>query len=142
MIDWTFMHRPKESARFVFELAANDTEVHTAVNSTWWVQQSWFVEENGLRWRIVVQDQVDCMSGYTVDLDSTAGLCKECLPPTTSAAGSIQCDLCVANFYSQDGKCAPCPTGTTCAAGTTIESIQTSPGYWWSGKQSHHVPAY
>ena len=121
----------------VLSLAENDTDVHVLNES--WVQQSFFFEENGLKWRIVVQEQITCMPGYELDLTSTTGSCKKCGGFSTSSAGSITCDLCIENYFFLEGRCEPCGRGTTCPAGTSLATMQINPGYWRSGLASHDV---
>ena len=121
------------SARFLWDKHFNDTTVYAILNDTLWVQQLWFEEENGLKWRIVVLEQVNCPAGYALDADSIRGACKECQPPMTSAAGSTACDRCRDTFYMlHDQTCAPCPKHATCTGG----SVLIHSGYYQSITQT------
>lgn len=99
------------------------------MNDSWWLQQAWVIESNGLKWRVVVQQEINCMPGYALDPNSKSGACKECVPPTTSDAGSKECDLCIDAFdLSHDRICKPCPRHATCAH----QSVMVHPGYYRS----------
>ena len=43
---------------------------------------------------------------------------------------------CPADFYEHGQVCNACPVGTTCAAGTTLVTLQLDAGYWRSGVHS------
>ena len=80
---------------------------------------------------------------------SSANYGADCLVPDASLAGvwKLEATLQDVRFFSTDIRvkctkgeyehptdaCVPCPTGTTCPAGTTLESLPLDSGYWRAG---------
>ena len=89
-------------------------------------------------YRLVGEGGCGCRVGsfYSASLQS----CAACPMHTTSHPGRDKCSLCSKGSFlwnlstdpATDGTkaCAGCPQGAICEAGSTIESIVVSPGWW------------
>ena len=91
-------------------------------------------DDNGLAWKMVVVQKVDCPLGYYVN-SSIAQECLECPSDEgyTSAGGSTeQCDLCMSTYYmSKTRQCKKCKEGMECdKEGTTTDNFVVKKGYY------------
>lgn len=58
--------------------------------------------------------------------------CALCAHSTSSGEGASKCDVCAAGHWLRKttGTCEQCPTGSSCAWNTTVETILVHAGHW------------
>lgn len=75
---------------------------------------------------------IACTAGTYVSEEGSAS-CTDCPGNFFSSAAGTKCSKCIKEYYySLDGECELCPTGTSCSSdgGSAQEDIELLKGYW------------